>query len=371
MSTYIFVLGKDRELSLAELEARYPDAKTTSAGQDFAVIEIKQKIDQSEFNQLGGVIKMGEIIAKASREKLPDELAKQLIKHHSGGKLNYGVSIYGWAEKNLRSLLLDLKKLLKKEGVSSRFANQRFLNLSVAQYKGIRGKGAEFLVAMDGDSFIIAEVIAVQDIDSYSRRDYYKPYRDMRVGMMPPKLAQIMINLAGDARTIWDPFCGGGVLVMEGLLMGHDMYGSDISQKHLDGAIKNIDWLQREYNFKNRVALFIHDAIEPFQNKKFDAIVCEGYLGPPQTRIQPPDNMKLLIAELDRLYTGFFSALKAVRFKGPIIIALPFFRLNNGKELDLSPTVKKIEEMGFKKNPRILKYARPDQVVGRAIYRFL
>jgi tRNA G10 N-methylase Trm11 len=370
MSTYLFILGKDRELSLAELEARYPDGRLSVSGSDFAVLELKKKIGQSEFNNLGGVIKMGEVISETDRGQLSAELAGQLAKHHSGGKLNYGISVCGWHEKNLRPLLLDTKKLLKEEGVGSRFANQHFLNLSAAQYKGIRGKGVEFLVAKDGGKFIVAEVIAVQDIDSYSRRDYYKPYRDMRVGMMPPKLAQIMINLAGDAGTIWDPFCGGGVLVMEGLLMGRDMFGSDISQKHLDGAIRNVDWLQREYNFKNKVTLFVHDATSPFQNKKFDAIVCEGYLGPPQTRAQSHDSLKLLIADLDRLYIAFFSALKKVRFKGPIIIALPFFRISDGGETGLGATVKKIEEMGFEKNPKVLKYARSDQTVGRSIYRF-
>jgi len=369
MSTYLFILGKDRELSLAELEARYSDSRFIFAGSDFAVLDVKQKIDQSEFDKLGGVIKMGQVIETAERKKLSDELIKQLIKHHTSGKLNYGISIYGWSEKNLRPLLLDLKKKLKKEGVSSRFANQRFLNLSVAQYKGIKDKGVEFLVAKDGDKFSIAEVIAVQDIDSYSKRDYYKPYRDMRVGMLPPKLAQIMINLAGDVKSVWDPFCGGGVLIMEGLLMGHDMFGSDISKKHLDGAVKNVDWLQREYSFKNRVDLFIHDAVQPL-NKKFNAIVCEGYLGPPQTNVRSAENLKPLIDELDRLYVGFFSALKKINFKGPIVIALPFFRLHGGNELDLSPTIRKIERLGFKKNPKLLKYARSSQIVGRGIYRF-
>jgi tRNA G10 N-methylase Trm11 len=370
MSTYLFIIGKDSELSLAELSARYPDGKFILASSDFAILEVKQKINQSEFDKLGGVIKMGQVVVEADRKSLSDKLVQQLIKHHTSGKLNYGISVYSWSEKNLRPLLLDIKKLLKKEKVSSRFANQKFRNLSVAQYKGIKKKGVELLVAKDGNKFIIAEVTAVQDIDSYSKRDYYKPYRDMRVGMMPPKLAQIMINLTGDSQTIWDPFCGGGVLVMEGLLMKHDMLGSDIAQKHLDGAVKNVDWLQSEYAFKNPVDLFIHDATQPLIGKQFDAIVCEGYLGPPQSRIQSADNLEPLTNELDRLYTGFFNALRETDFKGPVVIALPFFRIHGGKELDLSPTIKKIEKLGFKKNPKVLKYARPDQVVGRGIYRF-
>lgn len=362
MSTYLFILGKDRELSLAELEARYADGKFIFIGFDFAVLEAKQKINQSEFNQLGGVIKVGEVVTETDRTSLSDELVQQLIEHHSGSKLNYGISLYDWSEKNLRSLLLNIKKSLKKEGIGSRFANQNFLNLSVAQYKGL--KGVEFIVAKNQDKFFVAKVVAVQDIDAYSKRDYHKPFRDMKVGMLPPKLAQIMINLAGDAKKIWDPFCGGGVLVMEGLLMGHEMIGSDIDVKTLEGAKKNIAWLNKNAD------LFIHDAVKPLKNKKFDAVVFEGYLGPPQSHLRSDRELMPIIRELEKLYISFFKTLKKSGFKGPIVAALPFYRLSGGKELDLSQAVKKIEQIGFKLKSNPLKYARPDQIVGRKIYRF-
>jgi tRNA G10 N-methylase Trm11 len=58
--------------------------------------------------------------------------------------------------------------------------------------------------------------IACQDIDAYTKRDTSKS-RDMVVGMMPPKLAQIMINLATEGRKeiIYDPFCGLGTILIE------------------------------------------------------------------------------------------------------------------------------------------------------------
>jgi len=351
-------------LSLAELEARYPNGKFILASSDFAVLETKQKIDQSEFNKLGGVIKAGEVVSESDKNNLSDKLVRRLISGHSGGKLNYGISLYGMSEKHLRSLLIDLKKRLKKENVGSRFANQNFKNISTAQHKGLKKKGIELIVVKDGDRFLIAEVIAVQDIDAYSERDYEKPFRDMKVGMLPPKLAQIMINLAGDSQKIWDPFCGGGVLVMEGLLMEHEMMGSDIDSNTLEGAKKNVAWLGEKAD------LFVHDATQPLKNKKFDAIVCEGYLGPPQTRVRSVDELKPIIRELDKLYFGFFDALRQIQFKGPVVIALPFYRLRGGGELDLNSTIKNIEKLGFKLNSNILKYARPDQVVGRGIYRF-
>jgi hypothetical protein len=53
----------------------------------------------------------------------------------------------------------------------------------------------------------------VQNIDGYSERDYGKN-RDMQIGMLPPKLAQIMINISSPlplgeglgVRAFYDPF---------------------------------------------------------------------------------------------------------------------------------------------------------------------
>jgi hypothetical protein len=44
-------------------------------------------------------------------------------------------------------------------------------------------------------SDILKDEIFIQDIDAYSARDTGKT-RDMEVGMLPPKLAQMMLSLA-------------------------------------------------------------------------------------------------------------------------------------------------------------------------------
>jgi len=379
MSTYIYILGKDRDLSLAELCARYHDPEFKTIGSDFAIFDLNQKIDQSELDKLGGIIKIGRVVSSVPREKLPNELLNRLVEHDPIGKLNYGVSIYGWDVKNLRGILLEIKKGLKKKDISSRFANQNFENLSTAQYKGLGKKGVEMIVTKDGDNFFVAEVTAVQNIDSYSRRDYEKPYRDMKVGMLPPKLAQIMINLTGIEGKIWDPFCGGGVLVMEGLLMGHEMMGSDIDPKILSGAERNIKWLKEEFDIEKKADMFVHDATRPFNGKAFDAIATEGYLGPPQAMARRAEQLNPIIRELERLYLDFFKAIKAIGFKGPIVIALPFFKCAGNHIADLSDAVLKIQKMGyilrslvpFEKGDRYkLSYSRNDQIVGRMIYLF-
>lgn len=71
----------------------------------------------------------------------------------------------------------------------------------------------------DKNGFIVAETVWIQDIEGYSQRDMERE-RSMTVGMMPPKIAQIMINLGtkGDKnRALWDPFCGLGTTLIEAL----------------------------------------------------------------------------------------------------------------------------------------------------------
>lgn len=56
----------------------------------------------------------------------------------------------------------------------------------------------------------MAKTVWIQDIESYSDRDMNRD-RSMTVGMMPPKLAQIMVNLGTKGSyndMVWDPFCG-------------------------------------------------------------------------------------------------------------------------------------------------------------------
>ncbi len=378
MSKYLFVLGKDQELSLAELHAAYPEAVFLESPEGFALLELDRELNRTDLDRLGGIVKMAQVLGECEREDLERVLFGHIFSSKEEGKIEYGLSLYGWSEKNLRPLLLDLKQRFKNEGVNSRFANQDFLNLSAAQYKGLRSRGEEWLAAKGGQGFLVARVLAVQNIDAYSRRDYEKPFRSMEVGMLPPKLAQILLNLAqakpGDL--VWDPFCGGGVLLMEGVLMGCPMLGSDINAETLAGAQQNLEWLASSFGAQAEFSLFRHDATQPLAGQRPDAIACEGYLGPPQRRPFDERRQAPLLRELEALYAGFFKALQAIDFRGPVVIALPFFRSDH-KEIHLEGALAKIAGLGFVAEPLLpdspknhLLYARPDQWVGRRIMRW-
>lgn len=388
MSTYIFILGRDRELSIAELLTRYPKAELRAMGTEFITLKFGHEFSQADLDQLGGAPKVARLINSVSQKGLERLLLEEFMGHYKDTKLNYGVSVYDWSQKNLRTILIGMKKALKKADLKSRFANQDFKNISAAQYKGFRKNGVEWVVARDAKCFLVGEVIAAQDIDAYSKRDFDKPFRDMKMGMLPPKLAQILINLtgvkglpAGRQGKIWDPFCGSGTVVMEGLLMGRDMIGSDIDEARVKGAEKNVDWLKKEFRATSHSKLFTHDATKPIKEIDFEAIATEVDLGVPHGRHLSESVVKTQIQSLHQLYLNFFTRLKEVGFHGPIVVALPFFRPMKGKEVEMSDTIRSIKKLGFEQEALLpaefgmerylLKYARPDQAVGRAIYRFM
>lgn len=96
----------------------------------------------------------------------------------------------------------------------------------------------------DKAGFIIAETVWIQDIEGYSQRDIERE-RSMTVGMMPPKIAQIMINLGtkgNKSMIIWDPFCGLGTTLIEALHSGYrSLRGSDIEPAMQKITQKNME----------------------------------------------------------------------------------------------------------------------------------
>src|SRR5205823_3602162 len=91
---------------------------------------------------------------------------------------------------------------------------------------------------------------AVQPFEQFSARDFGRPGRDDLSGMLPPKLAIIMINLAANdtISVLLDPFCGSGTILSEALLLGYkNLIGSDISEKAVADTKTNLDWIANKF----------------------------------------------------------------------------------------------------------------------------
>src|SRR5690606_12044605 len=173
----------------------------------------------------------------------------------------------------------------------------------------------EFLVTGSGAQFSLAKTTGVQDIAAYGKRDHGRPSRDAKVGMLPPKLAQIMLNLASvkPGQTVLDPFCGTGVVLQEALLLGAQACGSDLEPRMVGMARNNLEWLGHEYDIvTSDIPLHSGDARKIDWSCPFDAVVSELYLGPPLSSEPSHDKLTSITAEIDNLLVGSLKNIAQV-----------------------------------------------------------
>lgn len=386
---YFFVLGINPALSVAELGAILPVSRFDWLAPDFLIVETTQELKAAELiKRLGGTVKIGRILNElesAGQEKLIAETqkiaaAKQAVA--GAGKFNFGFSDYGERKFDKKDLGLKLKKYFSEAGVSSRFVISREKNLSsvvVAQNK-LLTRGVEIILASRGNTILIGETLAVQPFKDLSLRDYGRPSRDDKSGMLPPKLAQIMINLAGlvgPGVALIDPFCGSGTILTEALLLGYkNLFGSDISPQAVADTQKNISWTGELYKVGElNLKLSIGNAVElskSIESESIDAVVTEPYLGPQRGRIE----FKEVIKSLENLYSAAFIEFgKILKNGGRVVMVWPMYygerpitpNHNGFKIVNMIP--ENLRQSGFikKNNRETIVYGRPGQKVYREI----
>ncbi|MBI5152740.1 hypothetical protein HZA39_04340 [Candidatus Peregrinibacteria bacterium] len=397
---YVFILGRLAALSLAEIRSLLlADEKIIASG-DIALVSLSQPLadPQKTLDSLGGTIKIGQIFASISlpTKNLTDEasqkIANRILEKFSShsSKINYGISAYNLPmrhENFLKNLLKNVKHRLAEAKKSSRFVNKNFENV-----RSVVDSDIDFLVMGTGAEIYLAETVAVQNFKSYELRDYAKPCRDMESGMLPPKIAQIMINLSGLRKfskestapaansapfTIYDPFCGSGTILTEALLMGLNAIGSDISAKAISDSEKNIKWIMEKYRLTGTLADVFQKNINSLTQKdlheKIDAIVAECYLGPRITRPLHTDALRRTNTELSTLYEVALKKFKELKLACPVVLAIAAFK-NRDKYYFIENFPATAKKLGFKiaalsNLPRgSLIYNRPDQFVAREIF---
>ncbi len=343
---YLAVLGRQPEISIAELEAT-----------DFC----------TDIDRLGGTQKLAiELEAK------PLDFLRNLPE----GKITLGVSDYSQkaSRKTAAIEALKLKKILARHGRSVRVVENKEAVLSTATslHNGLSGKNERKveLIKVEDKWY---KVIGVQDIDAYSKRDQARPARDAKVGMLPPKLAQILINLCGPLKSnarILDPFCGTGVVLQEALLMGYQAYGTDISERMIDYSKRNLEWLTAHNQNNKLFQAQQGDATSFTWQGPIDAVACEGYLGKPMSLTPPEIKLKTEKQECSNIILGFLKNLASQIKPGtPVVIACPAWLRENNTYSRLE-ILDEIENLGYNVNNKSregLLYHRDGQIVARDI----
>lgn len=386
---HIAILGRQPAIAIAELERSY---KNVSWFSDTTALIDDDSIDISA---VGGSQKIGRVVAtlphsdwvRASR-KLVSAYVDAWRTHE--GKITLGLSAYGFPvrERDVQKTGIILKKKLRETGVSLRLIPNDTAALSTATSHhnklGLSDNKVELLVVRNSSgTVIIAESTGSQNITAYAKRDQGRPKRDAFVGMLPPKLALMMVNLAAGQRKvedgapraprILDPFCGTGVVLQEAALLGYDAYGSDLSEKMIDYSRQNIEWLTETHRVTSKVQIEQGDAMTHRWRTPVDAVACEAYLGQPFSAPPSPAKLREVRKNCNHIIGEFLKNIASQLEPGtPLCVAVPAWKAHDGSFTHL-PLTEQLGTFGYKQvhlktvNPRELLYYREDQVVAREL----
>ena len=371
MPTYFFYLGREPQLSTAEIEAVFSAwGITDTINQQTAerlIVETERPLDVvALMDRLGGTIKIAEQITLSEYPPPRSNIISHLTQAQPAGKIDFAV--------NDRRLALNIKKELKAIGRGARFITIK--NTATILFNRLVEKQGDLTVV--GNKIFVTR--AIQPIAELSKRDYGRPGSDAKSGMLPPKLAKIMINLAQvplDA-VILDPFCGSGTILMEAAVMGYkNLIGGDISDKAIADTKKNLEWLKKTYDLQlTAYDLYTHDARSLHHILKLhsiDAIITEPYLGKPLTSRESKPYLEQQTKDLATLYTATFASFaKILKPNGVIIFITPAFKhRQEWITLDNSFRAPGFKAMPLLDGQLFLRYHRPTQHLARDIRRWL
>lgn len=397
MDKIFFVLGRYPSISQAEIQEvlnkNNLEFSQSIISDEVSVISLVRSGSVSDiFPTLAGSVKTGIVLDEVSlnaKETVfqkfldADFLTKKIIPQ-GVKKIHFGISIYNaGSEKQILDKLAQslpefnktIKNNLRAKGLSSGFLRIKGRQLSsVAVEKNrLLDAGFELILIACADKIIIGKTTMVQNYTDFTFRDIQRPKKDKKSGILPVKLARMMVNLLPfKPESLLDPFCGSGTILLESALLGiKKLIGTDIEDRAVSDSGVNLEWLFREYRLnQNEYQIMFKKADSRTLDKSFgkntvDAIVTEPYLGPPLNSAPSLNQAEQYIRNLSPLYkeslNAFFNLLKN---NGRIVIILPVY-YSAGKTSFID------RKLIFGSSFKIINtfiYNSPGQFVGREIF---
>ncbi len=388
---FFFEAGVFPDLSYVELLAvlesfNFPKNVVTRFGKSIFLVK-DEKIDEkfvvNIFQRLGGSKRVGYIVDDIDHFTFQSE-------SETVSKIVFGISILGDSTKNesvyIKKLANSLKRTLKDNSVSSRFiipkGKDSSLNAAQIINNQILQKGFELDIIKNLDTEIYGRTLNIQDFEGFAQRDMYKPNTDIQMGTLPPKLARMMVNFtAQNSGVLWDPFCGSGTISMEAVILGFNTLASDVNPVAVNSTASNIEWLSREgfapdalyESFRFDVTKANKEVIKKLKNTDISAIVCEPYMGPPQTTLLSDQKASELLLDVKNLYFKLFDLIdnKLEKRHIKVIIIIPSYKTRNGwMTFGIRELINKrwiVKNGDYIKN-RDLKWSRKNSIITRNIF---
>jgi len=380
MNTYHFLLGNTPKFSVAEIIAVSRATRVTMLQSEVATMDLPSDEDAiALLEKLGGTIKIMRELAvfeKPTDDDIITIATKTLTRESLKDKIAFGVSEIGRDHLpvfDARSIKTHLKKMNYtaqfKEGPRGGVPTALLLHKANVQ---------EIVLIGSNTGTVIGKTVAVQNIDAWTEVDRGKPYFDAKKGMLPPKVARMMLNWGlgsfepTEKPVLYDPFCGSGTILLEAIALGHTkLIGSDLDPASTRGTKENIAWYAgvKEANIIPEIKT--GDVTKVTPSKKIDLIVTEPFLGKPKPNIA---KVPYIFKGLEKLYKGAFKHWTTILAdKATIVIVMPTITAEqkNGKSYTYSMEkfIDSLSNMGYTTSSEPIEYSRSQAVVRRTLYK--
>lgn len=392
---YLFVLGRDSLLSLAELvsyfKARNLKYRLIDFNEDVALAEGSEEIDLLRvIRELGGIVKVAEVFFEGTgRKEMEKDIGKKIDSLFFPRKFFYGVNYFTGEREKPEFIENLLKKKFKEMKVKSVLKRPKFvltekgskqINPSeVIKWKLI-GEGMDLVVYYSNGIYFIGRSVACFNPFEARKRDEGRPNKKP-LEAISLRLGKILVNLSQckEKEILLDPFCGIGTIPMESLANGLNAIGVEIDASTARKARENLEWYSKKYVCSNSWKIINGNATElsRFLGKGgFDAVATEPYLGPLLKELPSEEQARNTIKVLEEMYEKFFRELRKSMNTGRIAaVIFPVIPSRNGKRFVVNENV--FRKNGFeiinplkevKKNAVPLVYKNEKSRIERLIY---
>ncbi len=377
----LFVLGRNVELSKAEIfsyfEKNQMNIKKFDLQRNALVIETDSKINFNKIiKELGGTTSVGEVYCSGGLEDVFEYVDKNEIYMESEPKFIYSILNFAGrsASEKLYSIIKNKFKRERLRGVFKRVRKtieKQDKTFAIGSPTKISKMDKTYFI-FKGKEYHFGIIKGVCDSKEIEMRDMEKPVRRAELAISP-RLSKILINLSQVKRNgvLLDPFCGIGTILQEALLQNINVIGIDLDESAINGAKKNVFWLNKRYNIKSDYTISCGDSRKA-RLKIVDGVATEPSLGVLLKRIPDYRKANKMIYEFENLIVDVLNNIKKfIKKGGKISFTAPTIKTQKKR---ISCDIKKIcKATGLAvyslKNINFpIKEYREDHIVGREIF---
>lgn len=382
MKDYLFVLGRTPKLSELELAGFVSSIKSL---QPDVVMASTDREPHELLQGLGGTIKACQVVYTGVKPTKED-IEKILFVEVKEQKLTFGISMYGKEDAFSPNILQAVKDVFVARGIHTRFIASKH-DAPLSSVVVAKQKVSELVFIKSSDTWYVGITKAIQDFEQWNDRDFSRPFVDPRHGMLPPKVARMIVNIAknkisnivkkGEVPILLDPFCGTGTILVEALTMGWRVIGADNSPKAVERTQKNLVWARQRFALTpETISVVTCDAthISEVVQQSVHAIVTEPYMGNTNAsdfgQVILKEKAKNNIKGLEKLYIGCLREWSKILVTGGVIVmALPQYSI--GREvLFVKKVIDRCEILGYTLLDGPIEYGRDQAVVRREFFVF-